>query len=241
MTDNVSTVTRGKSRDRILLLLRLLVLAASVALIVFISYDTFRNKSFIADRQYMTVQLWICVFFMADFFVEWILAHDKWRYFVSHFILLVVSIPYLNLIDYYDIQLSCEAEYFIRFMPLVRAAYALFIITLSLSNNKISSLFACYIVLLVTTMYFFSLVFFIEEHYVNPGVGTFWSALWWAFMDATTTGCNITPMTATGKVLAVILSAEGLTLFPVFTVYLTNAITHGQSDDASADADSPVS
>lgn len=227
MAENVSTAV-GTFRDRTLLLLRLLVLVASVALIVFISYDTFRNKSFIADHQYMTVQLWICVFFMADFFIEWILSHNKWRYFVSHFILLVVSIPYLNLIAYYDIHLSCEAEYFIRFMPLVRAAYALFIITLSLSSNKISSLFACYIVLLVSTMYFFSLVFFIEEHYINPGVESFWSALWWAFMDATTTGCNITPMTATGKVLAVILSAEGLTLFPVFTVYLTNAITHGQ-------------
>ena len=85
-------------------------------------------------------------------------------------------------------------------------------------------MFVCYIVLLVSTIYFFSLVFFIEEHYVNPDVGSFWSALWWAFMNTTTIGCYISPVTPTGKVIAVILSAEGLMLFPVFTVYITNAL-----------------
>lgn len=230
MTDNVSTIS--PLRRWTLLTLRVLVIIASIVLIVFISDDTFRNISFLADRTYMEVQWWICMFFLFDFFVEWILARKKWRYLATHFMLFVVSIPYLNLIEYYDIHLSCEMSYLIRFMPLVRAAYALFIIMLSLSNNKISSMFVCYIVLLVSTIYFFSLVFFIEEHYVNPDVGSFWSALWWAFMNTTTIGCYISPVTPTGKVIAVILSAEGLMLFPVFTVYLTNVITRGNLNGA---------
>jgi hypothetical protein len=40
----------------------------------------------------------------------------------------------------------------------------------------------------------------------------------------TTAGSSIEAITTTGKVLNVILSAGGLILFPVFTVYITNAI-----------------
>lgn len=230
MSDNVST--NSPLRRWLLLTLQVLVIMASIVLIVFISDDTFRNISFLADRKYMEVQWWICMFFLFDFFAEWILARKKWRYLATHFMLLAVSIPYLNLIEHYDIQLSCELSYLIRFMPLVRTAYALFVIMLSLSSNRISSMFVCYIVLLVSTIYFFSLVFFIEEHYVNPYIESFWSALWWAFMNITTIGCYISPVTPTGKVIAVILSAEGLMLFPVFTVYLTNVITHGNMNGA---------
>lgn len=55
-------------------MLHLLVLAASVGLIAYISYDTFQNISFVADRDYIRVQLWICLFFLFDIAVEWLLS-----------------------------------------------------------------------------------------------------------------------------------------------------------------------
>lgn len=113
---------------------------------------------------------------------------------------------------------------------MIRAGYVLAIVMGVLSNNKISGLFSTYIGLLIATVYFASLMFFIEEHYINPGVPTYWAALWWAFMDVTTVGCNINAITPTGKVLAVVLGAEGLILFPIFTVYITNALTRHKSD-----------
>ncbi len=48
------------------------------------------------------------------------------------------------------------------------------------------------------------------------------AALWWALMDATTIGSYIYPVTVTGKILAVILAALGMMMFPLFTVYITN-------------------
>lgn len=232
--DNVTKLIpdhkRGAKR-RILLILHILVLLMSIALIVLISYDAFRNISFIANEMYLKLQFWICLFFIFDIIVEFFLYPKKWTYICQHLLFFIVSIPYLNIIAYYNIQLSLEMLYLVRFIPMIRAAYVLAIVLGVLSTDKISSMFAAYVGLLITTVYFASLMFFIEEHYVNPGVSTFWSSLWWAFMDVTTVGCNINAITPTGKVLAVILAAEGLILFPVFTVYITNAMTRKSSDN----------
>ncbi len=153
------------------------------------------------------------------------MSPKKLKFLISNLFFILVSIPYLSIIKHYDITLNGEFEYILRFIPMLRAAYVLALVTGLFTANRISSLFTSYMALLVATLYFGSLMFFIEEHTVNPGVNTYWSALWWAIMDMTTTGSSINPMTPTGKALGVILAAEGLILFPVFTVYITNALT----------------
>lgn len=239
--NNQSILKETKSRKRFLTILHILVLIGSLVLIIFISYDCFRNISFLASPTYMKVQLYICLFFIADVVIEFFLSEKKWKYFYTHLFFLIVSIPYLNIIHYLDISLSPEMEYLIRFIPMIRAAYVLTIVLGVLSTDKISSLFTAYLGLLIATVYFASLLFFIEEHYVNPGVTTYWSALWWSFMDVTTVGCNINAITPTGKVLAVILAAEGLIMFPIFTVYITNALTKTKSNSSTADKKSKKS
>ncbi len=212
-------------KNDVLRVLHILVLMGAVGLIVLISYDCFRNISFLANETYMKIQFWICVFFIFDVIVEFFLSSERWRYFYTHLFSLLVSIPYLNIIHYFGINLSPEMQYLVRFIPMIRAAYVFTIVLGALSTDKVSSLFTAYIGLLIATVYFASMMFFIEEHYINTGVPTYWAALWWSFMNITTVGCNINAITATGKVLSVILSAEGLILFPVFTVYITNALT----------------
>lgn len=78
--------------------------------------------------------------------------------------------------------------------------------------------------MLLATVYFASLAFFVLEHKVNPLVTDYGDALWWAFMDVTTVGSNIIAMTTTGRVLSVLLAALGMMMFPIFTVYITNLI-----------------
>ncbi len=239
----MSTITTaaGMPKKRILLrTMHTLVLLASLALIVLISWDAFHNISFIANDTYLKIQLWICLFFMFDCIVEFFLYPKKWTYIASHIFFFLVSIPYLNIISHLNIHLSPEMEYLTRFIPMIRAAYVLMIVMGVISTDKISSLFSVYIGLLVSTVYFASLMFFIEEHYVNPGVPTYWSALWWAFMDVTTVGSNINAITPTGKVLAVILAGEGLILFPIFTVYITNALAKKDVKDVNSDKQSNI-
>ena len=50
------------------------------------------------------------------------------------------------------------------------------------------------------------------------------TALWWAFMDVTTVGSNISAITVTGRVLSVVLAALGMMMFPIFTVYVTSLV-----------------
>lgn len=108
--------------------LHVMILLLSLFLIVDISIDTFNNIPFISQTSYLKTQFWICMFFIADFILEFFLSKDKIHYLQTHFLFLLVSIPYLNIINYYDFTFSAEVTYFLRFIPLVRSGWALAIV-----------------------------------------------------------------------------------------------------------------
>lgn len=220
-TQSWNTPFRRRLRET----LHWLVLAASLLLIFQISWDAFNNISFVTNAVYLKVQFWVCLFFIVDVFIEFFLYPPTWRYVSGHILFLLVSIPYSNIISFYDIHLSAEATYLVQLVPMIRTAYVLVIVLRALTSNRISGMFVAYLTLLMTIIYFASLMFFIEEHFINPSVDSFWSALWWAFMCCNTVGSNITPITQTGTVLQIVLSLSGILMFPVFTVYITNALT----------------
>lgn len=142
----------------------------------------------------------------------------------THFLFLLVSIPYLNIINYYDFTFSAEVTYFLRFIPLVRSGWALAIVVGWLTSNRASGLFVSYLTMLLAMVYFSSLIFFVIEQKVNPEVKDYNDALWWAFMDVTTVGSNIIAITPTGRILSVLLAALGMMMFPIFTVYVTSLV-----------------
>lgn len=220
--------------------LNFVVLVLSVLLIVWISYDTFQRIDFLENHAYMTFQFWVCMVFILDFFVEFHYAPSKWRYVAHRFLFLILSVPYLNLINQYDIQLSHDALYFVRFIPLARGALALGIVMGYLSKNAVTSLFISYLSIMLLIGYFCSLIFYQREAGVNPQVTSYWTALWWSAMNMSTVGCYINPMTVSGKIVAVILPVTGMIIFPLFTVYLTDYVTrmvkknHAEAEQAEA-------
>lgn len=221
--------------------LHLMVMAASVIMIVWITRETIDNVSFLSAPGYMRFQFWVCLLFLFDIAVEWLFAPRKWKYLVANIFFILISIPWLNLVEALHLHMSAPVAYLMRFVPMIRAGYVLAMISGALSANKALSMMSVYIIWVITSVYFGSLVFFVEEHYINPLVGSWWDALWWAALNITTVGCEISPMTATGKVLAIILSGEGLILFPVFTVYVTNAVIGSQKGNASDSTDNTAS
>ena len=206
-------------------ILHVIILLLSLFLIISISIDTFKNLPFLTQGSYLKIQLWICTFFIFDFILEFFL-----HYLRTHFVFLIISIPYINIFDYYHVAFSPEIRYFLRFIPLIRGGYALAIVVGWLSYNKASSLFTSYLTMLLATVYFSSLIFFVLEHKVNPLVPDYGEALWWAFMDVTTVGSNIYAVTVTGKVLSVLLAALGMMMFPIFTVYVTSLVQKANLD-----------
>ncbi|MDE6218517.1 MAG: two pore domain potassium channel family protein, partial [Muribaculaceae bacterium] len=75
--------------------LHIVVLIISLFLVVSISIDTFNNVAFYKAPHFLRMQFWICIIFLADFFLEWILSENKWKYLASHFLFFLVAIPYL--------------------------------------------------------------------------------------------------------------------------------------------------
>lgn len=205
-------------------ILHVIILMLSLFLVISISIDTFKGIPFYTQSVYMKVQLWICILFLFDFILELFLSADKGRYLSTHFIFLLVAIPYQNIIAYMGWTFSPEITYMIRFIPLVRGGYAMAIVVGWLTYNRASSLFISYLTMLLATVYFASLAFYVVEHKVNPLVVGYGDAIWWAFMDVTTVGSNIVAVTVTGRVLSVLLAALGMMMFPIFTVYVTSLV-----------------
>lgn len=209
----------------ILRFMNALVLFLSVWLIVRISLDTFNNVDFLADSSYMTFQFWVCIIFVFDFFIELYFAENKLKYFGHRILFLLLSIPYLNIINNMDLQLSHNTLYFIRFIPLARGALAMSIVLGYLSSNAVTGLFISYLSILVMITYFCSLIFFRLEMGVNHAIHSYRTALWCTAMNLTTVGCDISPVTPGGKIITVVMPICGMIMFPLFTVYLTDFVT----------------
>ncbi|MDE5643762.1 MAG: two pore domain potassium channel family protein [Muribaculaceae bacterium] len=212
------------SRRRIRSWLHAVVLVLSLALILFISYDTFTHRPFLNNHVYMTFQFWVCVVFILDFFIQLYIAENRWKFFRRYLLFLLISIPYLNIITHTGMVLTNQQLYLVRFIPLVRAAAALAIVISFVSKNKITGMFATYISIMVLVVYFASLIFLQREQGVNPDITGYWTSLWWCCLETTTIGAPINPVTPTGKILAFVLSGMGMIMFPLFTVYLTELV-----------------
>lgn len=228
---------RQRSEHYITEFMNFVVLILSVLLIVWISIDTFKRVNFLNNHAYMTFQFWVCVVFVVDFFIGLYYAERKGRYFRHRFVFLLLSIPYLNIINQMDIHLSHDALYFVRFIPLARGALALSIVISYVSSNAVTSLFMSYLSIMILVGYFCSLIFYEREAGVNPEVNSYWTALWWSAMNMSTVGCYINPVTVSGKIVAVILPVSGMIIFPLFTVYLTDYVTRAVKKTRKEDAE----
>ena len=61
-------------------ILHIIILVMSLFLVISISVDTFKGIPFYTQSSYMKTQLWICIWFLFDFVLEFFLAKHKGRY-----------------------------------------------------------------------------------------------------------------------------------------------------------------
>lgn len=212
-----------------------IVLVLSLALIAYISYDTFMSIPFLSNHNYMTFQFWVCAYFIFDFFLELTFSPDKKKYLKYRWFFLLISIPYLNIINQYNITFSPHLLYYMRFLPLIRGAYSLSMVVGYISKNRAVSLLTQYVAILATAVYIMAMLFYYEEYKVNPHVKEFWDALYWAAMYTTTVGCYFPAVTTLGKIISVILPILGMMILPLFTVYVTNLVQKNDKRNSATD------
>lgn len=204
------------------------VLIATGILAIITGADTLYSLNLSPTPLYLKLSLWVCLLLAFEIVISWWLGPRTWQDNVSHLIFLLLAIPYLNIITTSGCEIKPEGLFIIRFLPMLRGAYVLWDMVSLLTRSKITSLAMVYVFLLLVTAVFASMLFFIEERPVNPDVPTYQLALWWAVMNMTTSGCYIPEITATGKALSVVLSALGIMVFPVFTVYIAHLVSKGR-------------
>lgn len=214
--------------EKIIKLIQITVIVLCIYLVYLISHATLSNITFTESTKELKIQFWICIYFIIAFIAEFFLSGDKkWKYLRNNFLFLLVSIPYISIINRFNINIgdSKIVTTFLKYIPLIRGGYALSIAVKWFSSNKISSLLITYLVILLSGVYFGALLFYEIEFGINPMLKNFWDASWWSMMNATTVGSNIYAITIPGQILSTLIAATGMMMFPIFTIYITNIVT----------------
>ncbi len=208
-------------------IMNIIVLLCSIAIFMILSIEILEGYISYPPKIFSTIQLIICLIFLIDFFYLLFLSENKKRYIFTHFLFFLVSIPYLNIIEWMHIDVSSFFRIILRSILLIRAGYGLVIMIAWFTKSKITNLLYSYLIILLGMSYFGSLAFYMIEKDLNPGIKNFGDSLWWACMDVTTVGCAIEPTTSEGRILAVILAVLGMSMFPILTAYITNMFQYG--------------
>lgn len=194
---------------------------AGLVLLAALSWEIIEGDHIHFSQAYLTIQFVVCLIFMCDFFIRWSVAEHKARFFWRNLLFLLLSIPFLNIIVWSGVTPSHDWGLIVGLIPLLRAFLAMTIIVQWLvDGNKMQRLFVAYIFTVVVFTYISGLVFFDYEALVNPKLDGFGNALWWAWMNVTTVGAAIFPVTTIGKIFCILLPSLGMMFFPIFTTYV---------------------
>jgi voltage-gated potassium channel len=159
-------------------------------------------------RQVLTVVetlLWVA--FVVDYVIRFLLAPNRWRFFYTHIPeLIVIAVPVLRPLR------SLQALRLLRLGGLAGAATRF--ARRSLRNAVLLAVAVSAIVVLTVA----GVVLIFERGNPQATITTYPDALWWAISTLTTVGYgDVYPVTAGGKVAALVLMLTGIALVGVLT------------------------
>lgn len=200
-----------------------IVVVASVVLLIALSIEIIGTPKGVFSRWYINMQGIICAIFLVDFFLIMFLEKRPFVYLISHLPILIISLPYLWLLPSFKHSINSEWSILLGLMPQLRAFLALYIVLRWIVKKPtVRRLFYAYVLTVATLTYIAALLFYNSEIEANEHLSSFGDAMWWAAMGLTTVGATITPITITGKILAVVMPLMGMMMLPIATSYLIN-------------------
>jgi voltage-gated potassium channel len=206
--------------------LSLITLVASLVLMVAVSIEIIQGDNLHFSTAYMNLQLLICMVFLLDLVLRGSTVDHKGRFWLCHIPWLLLSIPWLNISQWCGWEGERSLEMLFATMPVWRSFLALYLLVHWLARgHRAHKLLWAYLLTVVLFTYLSALIFYDYEIAVNPHLKGFGNALWWAWMNVTTVGASIFPVTPVGKIFCVLLPMLGMAMFPIFTVYITTLYT----------------
>ena len=182
MSKNTSSEPTRSGLTRTLEILKVI---AGIVLLFAISWEIIAGDHIRFSQAYMVTQFVVCLVFLCDFFVRWGVAPRRSRFFWVHLPYLLISIPWLNILDWSGVVLVRDWALLVGLIPMLRAFLAMVIVVqwLVSKRNRMGRVFWAYIFTVVVFTYLSALVFYDYEAGVNTKLVGFGNALWWACMN----------------------------------------------------------
>lgn len=202
-----------------------------VALLFIVAYawDVIGNLHGAAD---LTAQLIIWgtwAVFVVDYVVQLVLAERRWHWFYTHLL-----------------------EFFVVVLPVLRPLRLLRLVTLwtvlqRAATGTLRGRVAMYVIATASMLIFIAALAVLEAERgaVHAHIKNFGDALWWAFATISTVGYgDLTPVTATGRLVAVALMIAGVATLGVVTAtlasWLVSKVTEAEVDTEVADGENQL-
>lgn len=161
--------------------------------------------------------IWITwAMFGIDYVVRIVLAEHRWRWFVRHLLdLAIVVLPMLR---------PLRLMRFLTIIALIQRG----------AGNKLRGRVALYTIGATVIVIIVGGLAVYDAESATGNIRSFGDAVWWAFVTITTVGYgDYTPVTVTGRIVAVGLMIGGITLIGVVTATFASWIVERVSDEAS--------
>ena len=209
--------------------MRIISLVSAIALLAGLSFEVLSGHRSDFSQWYLWLQFAVCIIFMSDFLFS--LYYYKRRATLSEarrhrawldVLFLLISLPYLNVLDWLHLTPGREITMLVATLPIIRSYIVMGMVVQWMLDGAVAKIFGAYVLTIVGVTYLAALMFYDYEIDVNDELRNFGNALWWSAMNATTVGSSRIPVTIAGKFLSVLLPVIGMMFFPIFTIYVTD-------------------
>ncbi|MFC4244853.1 potassium channel family protein [Gryllotalpicola reticulitermitis] len=190
----------------------------AVLFLVAYSWEVIGQLHGAAERVSETIEWVSWSAFAIDYVVSLVLAQPRWRWFYTHLIdLAIVALPVL------------------RPLRLLRVAAA-FTVLQRRTGTALRGRVIAYAIGAGLLLIYVSALAELNAEQARGHIKTIWQALWWSVVTITTTGYgDYTPVTATGKLIAVCVMFGGVALIGVVSATLASWIVERVVEDDEAE------
>lgn len=177
-----------------------------------------------------------CFIFLIDWYRRFRMAENKWKFSLFNSIDLVASLPFLYVFSYVGYAKIVRLVGLFRIIKIFGGVNR---VIYYLRTNKIQALKLTFSIMVLVIMISSPVIILNVEKDVG-NIKTAEQALWWAYCTLSTIGYgDFYPVTSLGRVLAVIVSIGGISLFGltsglIIEYFVNNYRNEKITDDASS-------